>query len=69
MGKGLHKVFKTVVKDTSQYLPPVGESGSEVSHFNPEPRIFDEVTKLSYDKKKPWIIANQTFLVEDPEKD
>ena len=23
-----HKVFKTVVKDISQYLPPLGESGS-----------------------------------------
>ena len=27
-GKGLHKVFKNVVKDISQYLPPLGESGS-----------------------------------------
>ena len=26
MGKGLHKVFKTVVKEISQYLPPLGES-------------------------------------------
>ena len=24
MGKGLHKVFKTVVKEISQYLPPLG---------------------------------------------
>ena len=35
MGKGLHKVFKTVVKDIYQYFPPLGESGSEVSHFIP----------------------------------
>ena len=35
MGKGLHKVFKTVVKDISQYLPPFRESCSEVSHFIP----------------------------------
>ena len=27
MCKGLHKVFKTVVKYISQYLPPLGESG------------------------------------------
>ena len=27
MGKGLHKVFKTAVKEISQYLPPLGESG------------------------------------------
>ena len=27
MGKGLHKVFKTVVKNIYQDLPPLGESG------------------------------------------
>ena len=27
MGKGLHKVFKTVVKEISQELTPLGESG------------------------------------------
>ena len=30
MVKGLHKVFKTVVKYISQYFPPLGEYGSEV---------------------------------------
>ena len=35
MGKGLHKVSETVVKDISQDLPPLGEYGSEVSHFIP----------------------------------
>ena len=34
-GKGLHKVFKIFVKDMSQDLPPLGESGSEVSNFIP----------------------------------
>ena len=33
IGKCLHKVFSTVVKDISQELTPLGESGSEVSHF------------------------------------
>ena len=47
MSKGLHKVFKTVVKDISQSLTHLGESGSEVSHFIPEPRNFSEVKKLS----------------------
>ena len=71
MGKGLHKVFKTVVKEISQDVPLFGESGSEVSHFIPEPRNFPDVTKLSDDIKKPWIkatlketknlINNQTF--------
>ena len=35
MGKGLPKVFKIMVKDILQYLPDLGESGSEVSHFIP----------------------------------
>ena len=75
MGKGLHKVFKTVVKEILQDLPPLGESSSEVSHFIPEPRNVSEVTILTYDIKKPWIkatlkdikdlINNQTFIVED----
>ena len=78
MGKGLHKVFKTVVKQISQELPPLGESGSEGFHFIPEPRNFSEVTKFTDDIKKPWLkatmkeiknlINNQHFLVEDPEK-
>ena len=78
MGKGLYKLFKTVVKEISQYLPILGESGSEVSYFIPDPRNFAEVTRLSYDIKKPWLKANQnyikniinnkTFLVQYPEK-
>ena len=77
MGKGLHKVFKTSVKDIQQSLL-LGASGSEVSHLIPEPRNFNEVTKLSDDIKKPCIkatkkdiknlITNQTFIVEDPKK-
>ena len=35
MGKGLHKVFSTIAKEISQELTPLGESGSEVSHFIP----------------------------------
>ena len=79
MDKGLHKVFKTVVKEISQDLSPLGESGSEVSHFIPERRNFSEATKLSDDIKKPWlkktqkeienITNNKTFIVEYPEKD
>ena len=44
MGKGLHKVFSTVVKEISHELTYLGESGSGVSHFIPEPRNFSEVT-------------------------
>ena len=35
MGKGLHKVFSTIVSGISQELKNLGESGSEVSHFIP----------------------------------
>ena len=75
MGNGLHKLFSTVLKDISQELTALGESGSEVSHFIPEPRNFSEVTKLSENVKKPWlkatleeiknIINNKKFLIED----
>ena len=78
MGKGLHKVIKTVVKNISIDLPPLGESGSEVSHFILEPRNFSEVAKLSNVIKKPWLkttlkdiknlINNQTFLVQGPKR-
>ena len=78
MGKGLNKVFKTVVKELSQDLL-LAEYGSEISHIIPEPRNLDEVTKLPDDIEKHWLkatqndiknlISNQAFLVEDPEKD
>ena len=45
MGKGLQKLFSTVVKEISQELTPLGESGSEVSHFIPGQRKFAELTK------------------------
>ena len=75
MGKCLHKVFSTVVKEISQELTPLGESGSKVSYFIPELRNFSEVKNLSDNIKKPWLkatlkdinnlINNQTFLIED----
>ena len=74
-GKGLHKVFLTVVTEISQEYLPLGESGSEVSHFILEPRNFSGVPKLSENINKPWLketlkdiknpINNQTFLIED----
>ena len=74
MGKCLHKVYSTEVKEISQQQAPLGESGSEVSHFIPEPRNFSEVKKLSDNIKKPWLkatlkeinnlISNQTLLIE-----
>ena len=74
MGKGLHKIFSTVVKEILQELTALGESGSEVSHFIPEPINFSEVKKLSENIKKPWLkatfkekknlINNHTFLIE-----
>ena len=55
MGKGLHKAFKTVVREILQDLSIFGESGSEVSYFTPNPRNFSEVTRLSDDIKKPLL--------------
>ena len=56
----------------------MGESGSEVSYFIPEPKKFTEVTRLSDDINKPWLketqkeiknlINNQTFIFQEPEK-
>ena len=55
VGKGFHKVFKTVVKMISQDLPSLGEYGSEVSHFIPEHKNFADVTRFSDNIKKPLI--------------
>ena len=75
MVKGLHKVLLAVLKEIFQELTPLGESGSEVSHFITEPRNFAKVIKLSDNINKSWlkatlkeiknIINNQTFLIED----
>ena len=53
MVKGLHRVFSTIVSEISQELNNFRESGSEVSHFIPEPRNFAEVTKLAENIIKP----------------
>ena len=58
MGKGSNKFFKAVVNETSQSLPNLGESGSEVSYFILEPRKFAKVTRLSEDIKKHYIKKN-----------
>ena len=75
MGKGLHKVFSTIVKEISQEWATLVEYGSEASRFIPEPRNFAEVTKLSENIRKTWLkatlkeinnlIKNQTFMIED----
>ena len=75
VGKGLHKVFSTVVKEILQELTPLGESGSEVSHFIPKPRNLSEVKQLLEHIKITWLkatlkeiknlINNHTFLIED----
>ena len=74
MGKGLHRVFSTIVSEISQELTNFKETGSEVSHFIPEPRNFAEVTRLAENIRKPWLkatlkeiknlIKNKTFMIE-----
>ena len=76
MGKGLHKVFSTIVKEILQELTNFEESGSEVSNFIPEPRNFAELTKKLENIRKTWLkatlkeiknlINNQTLIIEDP---
>ena len=69
MVKGLNKLFKAIVNDIFQDLTILGESGSEVSYFIPEPRNFTEVTRLSQDIKKTWFKANLKkikSLINDP---
>ena len=78
MDKVSPKFFKNVVNEILESLPIIGELGSEVSYFVPEPRNFVEVTRLSEDIRKPWLkanlkeiynlINNHTFLVNEPEK-
>ena len=56
----------------------MGESGSEVYYSIPEPRNYEEVTRLLEDIMKPWLkailkeinnlIDNQNFVVDDTEK-
>ena len=79
MGKGSHRVFRTIVSEILQELSNFGETGSEVSHFIPEPRNFAEVTRLAKNIRKIWLkatlkeiknlIHNQTFMIEDPKHD
>ena len=57
-GKGLHKVFSTVVKQILQELTPLGESGSEVSHFAPQQRNFAEVKKIIREHKETLAKGN-----------
>ena len=57
MGKGLHRVFSTIVSEISQELANFGETGSEVSHFIPEPRNFAELKKLAENIRKTWLKA------------
>ena len=54
MRKGLHKIFSTVVKEISQELTALEESGSEDSHFIPEPRNFSEAENLP-ENIKTWL--------------
>ena len=58
MEKVLHKVFSMVIKEILQELTPLGESGSEVSHFIPGPRKSADVTKLSENIKETLAKGN-----------
>ena len=58
IGKDLHKVFLTVAKEILQELTPLGEYGSEVYRFIPEPRIFSKVTNVLREHKETLVKGN-----------
>ena len=76
MGRGLHRLFKTVAAEIRKDKPDMGEPGSEVAPFIPEPRNFSEVCRLPAEVRKPCprathkeiknLIDNRTFALEDP---
>ena len=78
MGKFLHKVFKDVSNEINNEFTTLVESGSEVLQLIPEPRNFEEVTRLPVDVKKDRLkstlkeikelINNNTFLMDEPDK-
>ena len=71
LGRGVHRLFRTIAREVNKETPEMGEQGSEVAPFLPEPRNFAEVTRLPAEVKKPWLratlkevknlIDNQTF--------
>ena len=56
-GKRFTQSFRTIISEILQELSNFGETGSEVSHFIPEPRNFAEVTRLAENIRKPWLKA------------
>ena len=65
MGKGLQKIFSMAVKDISQELTPLGESGSEVSHFIPEPRNFSEVNVFRVSFSQGFFMFSDNFVTSE----
>ena len=71
----MHRIFSTIVLEILQELTNFRETGSEVSHFIPEPRNFAEVTRLAENIRNHWLkstpkeikdlINNQTFMIEE----
>ena len=48
-------MFKTTTKAILQDLSALGESGSEGSHFIPDPKNFAKVTRLLDETNKPCL--------------
>ena len=62
MGKVIHKLFKSVVKELNNELPNLGESGSEVSQFITEPSNLSEVAILPEDGQK--VLVKSKFEID-----
>ena len=67
MGKVLHKVFSTIVKEISQESTNFGESGSEDSHFIPEPRSHTicEKVYIRYSGLLYWRFCRNQPILEN----
>ena len=78
MYKVLHNFFKAVFNELNYSLNNLFESGSEVSHFIPEPRFFFRSHWITSRCQKDWLkatlkkiktlINNQTFLTDETDK-
>ena len=76
MGRRVQQLFHTAAAEIRKDKPDMGEPGSEVAPFIPEPRNFSEVCRLPAEVRKPWLrathkeiknlIYNSTFALEEP---
>jgi hypothetical protein len=70
-----HRLYKAVAAEVND-IPMIGDPGSEVSMFRPEPRNLSEMLKLPVDIRQYWLkadkaeiknlVENNTFYLDYP---